>query len=72
MGSEGSCDGEFKTIHTIAIDSNEDLYVADSNNGRIQKFHSDDKFIREWISQGDDEAELNHPHGLTFDSSDNL
>jgi tripartite motif-containing protein 71 len=71
-GSEGSGNGEFKKIHTIAIDSNDVLYAADSNNGRIQKFDSDGRFIREWKSQGDDEAESNHPHGRTFDSSDNL
>jgi tripartite motif-containing protein 71 len=49
-GSEGSEMGESNTIHTIAIDSINNLYVDDSNNGRIQKFDINGRFITEWMS----------------------
>ena len=37
-GSLGTGDGQFNTPHGIAVDSSNNIYVADTNNARIQKF----------------------------------
>jgi DNA-binding beta-propeller fold protein YncE len=48
-GSEGSGDGQFKGISSVAVDPmNNKLYVADPLNSRIQVFDSDGKFLSKW------------------------
>jgi sugar lactone lactonase YvrE len=37
LGSEGSQPGQFRTPHGLAFDSQQNLYVLDSRNSRIQK-----------------------------------
>ena len=44
-GEYGTGDGQFKTPSGIAVDSSGDVYVADTWNGRIQKFTRDGKFL---------------------------
>jgi DNA-binding beta-propeller fold protein YncE len=41
FGSAGSGPGEFNQPANIAIDSADNIYVADSLNHRVQKFDSD-------------------------------
>jgi DNA-binding beta-propeller fold protein YncE len=49
-GSEGSGDGQFKGLSSVAIDPiNNKVYVADSLNSRIQVFDSDGKFLTKWL-----------------------
>jgi sugar lactone lactonase YvrE len=40
FGSDGSGDGELSTPKQVAVDSNGDIYVADSANSRLQRFSS--------------------------------
>jgi len=47
-GSLGAMPGEFSLPHSIAIDSQERLYVADRNNARIQVFDRSGKFLAQW------------------------
>lgn len=47
-GSYGSKPGQFITPHSIAIDANGEIYVADRGNRRIQVFNGDGKFIRQF------------------------
>jgi DNA-binding beta-propeller fold protein YncE len=48
-GSEGSGDGQFKGISSVAVDPmNNKLYVADPLNSRIQVFDSNGKFLTKW------------------------
>ena len=44
-GSEGSGDGQFYSPNGIAVDSSGNVYVADTENQRIQKFTTDGEFI---------------------------
>ncbi len=37
-GSEGLANGQFQEISSIAVDSSGNVYVADSNNHRVQVF----------------------------------
>jgi sugar lactone lactonase YvrE len=46
-GSAGTGPGQFHLPHSIVADENNTLYVADRENGRIEKFDLDGKFLGE-------------------------
>lgn len=45
-GTAGSGEGEFDTPHGITLDKDENVYVADRQNNRIQVFDKSGKFLR--------------------------
>lgn len=47
-GERGSGPGQFNTPHSIAIDAQGAVYVADRGNRRIQVFDADGKFLRQF------------------------
>lgn len=47
IGSEGTEPGKFNTPHGIAIDPNNNMYVTDMKNYRVQVFDSKDSFVRQ-------------------------
>ena len=53
FGVIGSSDGQFNTPHGISIAPDGTLYVADTNNNRIQHFSADGQFLNAWGSFGD-------------------
>src|SRR5205814_10536643 len=40
-GKKGKGDGEFDTLHTIASDNNDNIYVGDRGNRRVQVFDTE-------------------------------
>jgi DNA-binding beta-propeller fold protein YncE len=46
-GSAGTGPGQFHLPHSLVVDENNILYVADRENGRIEKFDLDGKFLGE-------------------------
>src|SRR5437879_7356480 len=47
-GEPGDQPGQFNVPHSIAIDSQNNIYVADRGNRRIQIFNTDGKFLRQF------------------------
>jgi hypothetical protein len=47
-GEPGTGPGQFRTPHAIAIDRNDNVYVGDRGNQRVQIFDTDGKYLREW------------------------
>jgi hypothetical protein len=45
-GEKGTAAGQFRTPHTIATDRNDNIYVGDRANRRIQVFDTEGKFLR--------------------------
>ena len=45
-GSKGTAPGQFVIPHAIAIDRNNNIYVGDRSNHRIQVFDTEGKFLR--------------------------
>ena len=71
-GSSGSGNGQFSNPSGIAIDSSNRVYVADSNNDRVQKFDNNGTFIKQWGSSGSGNGQFSNPHGIAIDSSGNV
>ncbi|MGB5458479.1 MAG: peptidyl-alpha-hydroxyglycine alpha-amidating lyase family protein [Eudoraea sp.] len=46
--NRGDNEGEFNTPHGIDLDKNMNVYIADRENNRIQKFDSEGNFIAVW------------------------
>jgi hypothetical protein len=51
-GSLGQQDGQFSLVHGIAIDDDDYVYVADRENGRIQKFDLSGQHLATWDGFG--------------------
>ena len=66
-GTEGSGNGQFSTPIGVAVDEPGNVYVADYNNGRIQKFASSGEFVLMWGGPGLDEGQFNHPTSVAVD-----
>ena len=64
-GKLGTGQGEFSLPHSIAVDSQDRVYVGERNNARIQIFDRNGKHLAEWRN-------LICPWGLTMTSSDEL
>jgi len=47
-GTPGSGPGQFRLPHGITMDRDNIVYVADRENGRVQKFDLDGKYLGEW------------------------
>lgn len=47
-GTKGNKQSEFNIPHGICLDGEANVYVADRENNRIQKFDSSGKFLQQW------------------------
>jgi hypothetical protein len=47
-GTPGTGPGQFKLLHSIQIDAAGLIYVADRENGRVQRFDQTGKYLGEW------------------------
>ncbi|MFA5414691.1 MAG: PKD domain-containing protein, partial [Methanoregula sp.] len=68
-GSYGLSDGKFVSPSGIAVDSSGNVYVADNQNHRIQKFTSTGTFLGKWGSYGSGDGQFIYPTGMAVDSS---
>ncbi len=64
IGSKGRADGQFLSPRWLALDSENNLYVSDYENHRIEKFNPKGEFVDKWGSAGAGESEFNMPSGL--------
>lgn len=68
-GSAGSGNSQFNSPTGIAAAADGFVYVADTNNNRIQKFNSNGVFVTQW---GSGDVQFNSPQAVAVDSSINL
>jgi|GEM_PF-3688013 len=63
---------QFNHPHGLIVDSDGFVYVADTNNHRIQKFDSSGKYVASWGSYGDKPGQLISPESLAVDKQHNV
>lgn len=63
----GNKNSEFNLPHGLAMDSSNNIYVADRKNARIQIFDNGGNWLNTW-----DAPELGRPYGLDIGYDDNL
>ena len=51
-GTPGNGPGQFTLPHSIQIDENGIIYIADRENGRIERFDLQGKYLGEWTKYG--------------------
>jgi len=64
--------GRLQRPHNIAMDSQGELYVLDTDNARVQVFDSQGNFLRGWGTQGNQIGEFFSPMGIAVDQSDHV
>jgi DNA-binding beta-propeller fold protein YncE len=67
-GTEGDGSGQFNNPAGVAVDSEDNVYVTDVNNNRIQKFTANGTFITSWGTEGEGEGQFSGPEGIDIDS----
>ncbi len=72
FGTGGHGDGEFWWPSSIAIDSQDRVYVADEGLQRITVFDSEGKFLDKWGAKGSEDGQFEYPSCMAFDTDDNL
>jgi sugar lactone lactonase YvrE len=70
LGGPGS--GELRKPTGIAVAPNGNLWVADSENNRIENFSAEGKFVAMAGSSGTDGGQFSAPAGLVTDTHENL
>ncbi|MCP6720046.1 MAG: 6-bladed beta-propeller [Patescibacteria group bacterium] len=74
----GNKDAQFNQPYYIESDSEDNIYVVDRGNNRIQKFDPDGNFLLKWGRNGgdgtlgDQPGEFNYPHEIAIDKHDNI
>ena len=68
----GEGDGDLYWPTSIALDSSQNVYVADDWLHRISIFDKDGVFLGKWGVPGSGDGQLNKPSGIRFDQQDNL
>jgi DNA-binding beta-propeller fold protein YncE len=71
-GGKGTGKGEFDTPLGLTLDRQGNIFVADTNNGRIQKFSSTGTYITSIGRKGSGEGELGEPNGIAIDRFGNI
>ncbi len=71
-GVKGVDKGNFSQPGSVAVDSMGNIYVADTQNDRIQKFNSKGEFITMWGSYGSGDGQFRTPNDVAVDSKGNI
>jgi DNA-binding beta-propeller fold protein YncE len=61
--------GQFNRPSGVAVDAEDQVYVVDTYNHRIQKFRSTGAFVQQWGVIGSGPGELRYPWGIDVNST---
>jgi len=71
-GGKGAGKGQFEFPTGIAVDSNGNVLVGDTGNGRIEKFSPTGAFLSNIGTKGIGTGQLRNPNGLAVDGTGNI
>ncbi|MHB9093794.1 MAG: NHL repeat-containing protein [Eubacteriales bacterium] len=73
FGKRGAQEGDLNYSFGVYVDDNGNIYIADSNNNRIQVFDGQGKFKQVWKGQdADSSGGYSIPRGMAVDSKGNF
>src|SRR6266480_3478908 len=72
IGATGAPNGDFYIPYGVAVDSNQNLYVVDTGNQRIQVFDATGNFKFTFGRSGSGNGRFSLPRGIAVDSSQNI
>jgi tripartite motif-containing protein 2/3/tripartite motif-containing protein 71 len=72
VGQLGKESAEFNRPNGLRVSKNNELYVCDSRNNRVQVFDLDLKFKRSFGKKGTGRGQFNFPADVNFDSAGNI
>ena len=68
----GSGNGMLYGPRGVALDASGDVYIADCDNNRIQKFTASGTYIMQWGSEGGGNGQFNFPCAIAVDTSGDI
>jgi hypothetical protein len=71
-GTSGTANGQFSTPTGIGVDSTGNVYVAEGNGNRVQKFDNNGTFLLKFGIPGDVPGGFVSPSGVAVDSAGNI
>ena len=71
-GGPGAGQGQFSAPQGVAVDPAGNVYVADLNNDRVEKFDSNGRFLLQFGSHGSGPGQFNNPGHLALDPQGNV
>jgi sugar lactone lactonase YvrE len=71
-GGKGNGNGQFDSPHGIAADSAGNIFISDTNNGRIEKFSRTGAFVASFGSKGAGYGQLGDPNGIAVDQAGHI
>jgi sugar lactone lactonase YvrE len=72
FGTSGAGNGQLNRPADVAVGPNGEVWVADRNNNRIQKFDAEGKFQFKFGTKGSGDGQLSAPTALAVDAQGNL
>jgi subtilisin family serine protease/sugar lactone lactonase YvrE len=72
FGSTGSGNGLFNRPKGVAVDKEGNIWVADSENNRVQKFNSKGEFLMKFGTAGAGNGQFSKPQDIAFTSDGKL
>ncbi|HWY40449.1 MAG TPA: hypothetical protein VNX27_06610 [Chthoniobacterales bacterium] len=71
-GGQGTANGQFDSPHGIAADSTGNIFISDTNNGRIEKFLLTGAFVATFGTKGAGYGQLGDPNGIAVDRTGDI
>ena len=72
IGKRGSAPGEFNIAKDAVLDKDNNLYVVDGGNFRVQVFDTQGKFLREFGKLGQQFGDFSRPKEISIDPAGNV
>lgn len=64
--------GVFGQYVKLAVSSDDEIYVSDESNNRVQKFNTDGTLLAQWGSAGTGDGQFDRPLGIGVDPAGNV
>ena len=71
FGTQGSGNGQLSDAYGVTVDKDDNIYVADYSNHRMQKFNTEGEFVAAVGGSGSNQLQFGYPIGIVYNRRDN-